>query len=185
MKTRILTALRKLLLIWGAVTLPAAIGLGGFIAYEVTFGNTNQIDTASKHDVRFVLNWCELGEDRIEKVIHSYVSGRSVTGDHLDAYAIKITRVDVTELTSGKDRPSGPSQWYRGDQLPPLVNVAVDEVGSWLHTIPWFPEVTELRSANVWVYPWSIYTHGITPSAVKLIFVRPSDNMIFYFSDKT
>lgn len=33
--------------------------------------------------------------------IHSYVSSRAFTGDYLDAYAIKISRVEVTELTKG------------------------------------------------------------------------------------
>ena len=53
---------------------------------------------------------------RIEKVLHSHVSARSLTGDHLDAYAIKISHVDTAELTAKTDDLGG--GWYRGDQLP-------------------------------------------------------------------
>jgi hypothetical protein len=34
----------------------------------------------------------------------------------------------------------------------------------------------------VFVYPWFIHVHGTMPIGVELIFVRPSDKMIFYFS---
>jgi hypothetical protein len=185
MKARILTTLRNLLLIWGVVSLVATIGIGVFVAFQFGPGNTEQIDTASIHDVRFVLNWCGLGEERIEKVTHSYVSSRSFTGDHLDAYAIKIARLDIAELTATTSETSG--QWYRGDQLPPVVNDALVFVGAWLGSdeITWFPKEAELRSKRVYVYPWAIYTHGVRPTAVELIFVRPSDNMVFYFGSKT
>ena len=149
--------------------------------------NQNQgyaLDTASIHGVRFVLNWCGLGDDRIEKVVHSYVSPRSFPGDHLDAYAIKISHLDISELQASDDFRD--SNWYRGDQAPPILDDAIDFVGSWLgqDKIPWFPKEDDLRSENYYVYPWSINTHGIRPTAVELIFVRPSDNMVFYFSSK-
>jgi hypothetical protein len=185
MKARILATLRNLLLIWGVVSLAATIGLGAFVVFQFGPGNREQVDTASTHDVRFVLNWCRLGEERIEKVIHSYVSPRSFTGDYLDAYAIKISRLEVSELAATTSETSG--RWYRGDQLPPVVNDAIEFFGAWLGSdeIRWFPKEAELRSKNVYVYPWAIYTHEVRPTAVELIFVRPSDNMVFYFGSKT
>src|SRR5207249_2085280 len=90
----------RLLVLWGSLSLAALIFLVAFLAYRIGWGNQEKNDSASTQDVRFVLNWCELGDQRIQQVVHSHVSARSLTGDHLDAYAIKISQVDVAELTS-------------------------------------------------------------------------------------
>ncbi|MBI3327709.1 MAG: hypothetical protein HYZ81_13540 [Nitrospinae bacterium] len=176
--------IKWLLISWGALSLIGAISVGGFVAYRIGPGNRDRVDSASSSDVAFVLNWCNLGADRIEKVVHSYVSARSFTGDHLDAYAIKIKHIDVAELTASTDDFRG--RWYRGDQLPKVLDDAVGFVGSWPGSakIQWFPTEKALRSREFYVYPCSIYLHGITPSATELIFVRPSDKMVFYFGGK-
>ncbi len=100
-------------MIWGGLSLIGVIGLLGVVVFQLGPGNRDKIDLASAKDVRFVLNSCGLGESRTESVIHSYVSSRSFTGDHLNAYAIKISHVDVTELTSSSEETHG--RWYRGD----------------------------------------------------------------------
>ena len=171
------------LLIWGALSLAGVIVFAAVIGYKLGPGNRDKIGLATAHDVRFVLNWCGLGDQRTEKVVHSHVSARSFTGDHLHAYAIKISHIDVAELTKETDHLRG--RWYRGDQLPEIVAAGVDFVGGWLHELPWFPSKNELRGAEFYVYPWSIYFHGIRPTAAEIIFIRPSDSMIFYLSAKT
>jgi hypothetical protein len=161
------------------------LSLIGVIAIATVFGpwNRDNIESATAHDVRFVLNSCELGEQRIEKVVHSHVSSRSFTGDHLDAYAIKISHIELAELSPNIDPAR--SRWYRGDQLPAVVGDAVDFVEAWRHELPWFPSERELRSSEFYVYPWSIDYHGVQPAAAELIFIRPSDRMIFYFGAKS
>ena len=131
---KLIPFLKWFLLIWGGLSLVGAIGIGGFFAYQLGPGNIDNNDSASKKDVRFVLNWCELGDE---------VSG--------------------------------------------VLDDAVDFLAGWLNSgeIPWFPSEEELRSDRYFVYPRSIYCHGVRPTAAQLIFVRPSDKMIFYFSGKT
>lgn len=184
MKARVIAALRNLLLIWGALSLCGVIALGAYVTYWWRASNREQIDSASASDVAYVLNWCGLGADRIDNVTRSYVSARSPTGDHLDAYAIRVSRIEAAELTA-RDRRS-PGEWYRGDRLPPVVSDALGFIAGSLDDdkVAWFPREAELRSENVFVYPWAIRFHGITPTAVDLIFARPLDHMIFYFSEK-
>jgi hypothetical protein len=176
-----LIIMKWFLIVLGGLTL---LG-GGFFVYKISFGNRDKVDSASSKDVRFVLNWCELGDSRIEKVVRSHESARSLTGDHLDAYAIKIKDVSIEELTAKKGDMS--NRWYRGDQIPKVLDETISFVGSWLGSgeIAWFPKEAELRSSEVYVYPWTIYYHGLRPTAAEIIFVRPKDKMIFFFSGKT
>lgn len=186
MRARILAVARWSLLIWGAILLVGVVIFAVLLVPGFSrFGSTEstKINSASREDVRFVLNWCQLGDQRIEEVLHSYVSARAFTGDYLDAYAISIPHVDVAELTKQTDDFSG--RRYRGDQLPQVVGDAVDFVGGSLHELPWFPTEEQLRSSEFYVYPWSIYCHGVHPTAAELIFIRPSDKMVFYFGSKT
>src|SRR5437899_139590 len=100
MRTRVPAVAKWILLIWGAVSLVGVLSIGAVVAYQFRFGNRDKDDSASPRDVRFVLNWCRLGDSRIEQVVHSHVSARSLTGDHLDVYAIKISHINVGELTT-------------------------------------------------------------------------------------
>ena len=183
---RLISICKWFLIVWGAVSLIGIIGIGGFAAYQLKFGNKDKIDSASTHDVSFVLNCCNLGDSRIEKVVHSYQSARSFTGDGLETYAIKISHISLEELTATNTNDST-RRWYRGDQLPKILDDAVDFTGIWLgdEKVSWFPKETELRSNQFYVYPQSIYYVGGRPISVDLIFVKPSDKMVFYFSGKT
>jgi hypothetical protein len=185
---RILSIFKIALMVWGAISLLFVCLLVGTLGYLQTFGNHPRIDTATTHDVTFVLNWCGLGESRIQRLIHSYQSPRSFTGDYLDAYAIKINKVDLSELSQKSDNMGGQwHQWYRGDQMPPVVAAAIDYIAADLgsNEVSWFPKPEELRSEKIYVYPWTISFHEARATAAELIFVRPSDNMIFFMGSKT
>ncbi len=182
LKEKIFKISRQLLTIWGGISLLGVIAIGSYMFYSMTLGNTNVEGKATKSDVRFVLNWCGLGDERIETVLKSYTSARSLTGDHLDAYAIKITNVTVDELTlNSNDRPG---HWYRMDSLPTVLDEAVSFIGGWQHETPWFPTEDSLRTKDFYVYPWSIYCHGVTPSAAELIFINPTTKMVYYVGAK-
>jgi hypothetical protein len=175
--------LKWLLIGWGIISLAGLIVIAGLVGYRIGPGNVDASGTATNQDVRFVLNWCRLGDERMEKVVHSYQSARSLLGDHLDAYAIKISHVDEAELV----RDDFGTGWFRCDQLDGVLKDAVDFAAGWLHRddIGWFLTEDELKSDRVYVFPWSIYCHGTHPSAIELIFVRPKDKMVFYMSTKT
>ena len=187
---RIWPALRWCLTVWGAISL---CGVALIVAHIIstfgglTFGSTTRGEDsdapASKDDVRYILNWCRLGDSRTEEVLHSHVSSRSFTGDHLDLHAIRISRVSIDEL---KPDEWG-SGWYRCDQLKGVLADALDFVGSWSGNdeMKWFPTKEQLQTSDFYVYAWSIYCHGTRPTSAELIFVRPSDRMIFYFGCKT
>ncbi len=179
--TRFQLITNRLLVGWGVFCAGLAIVLAIAIAYQ--FGPGKASDrTASAHDVRYVMNWCELGDDRIEEVLHSHITAKSLTGDHIEAHAIRITKIDASELT---ENGSG-AGWFRGDEASGVINDALEFVEQWIPSedIPWFITEQELRSSEIYMYPWSIYYHGTKATAVKLIFVRPKDKTVFYFAAK-
>ncbi len=177
MKNNIKRIGKNILAICGGISLIGIILLLGYLAYSMTIGNKNVENEATKSDVRFVLNWCGLGDQRIEKVTNSYASGSSFTGDYLDAYAIDISKVTLDELKNKNG-------FYRLDSLPQVLNDAVKMTIGWQHEIPWFPRLEELKKEDVYVYPWSIYCNGIKPSGAQLIFVVPKDKKVYYFGTK-
>ncbi len=171
----------RLLIGWGVVCAGLAIVFAIATAYQFGPGKvSNRI--ASKHDVRYVLNWCELGDERISEVLHSHLSASSFSGDHIEAHAIRITRIELSELTEN-DYGAG---WFRGDKVTGVLSDALEFVEQWIPSeeIPWFLSQQELRSSEVYMYPWNIYYHGTQPTAVKLIFVKPKEKTVFYFAAK-
>jgi len=168
-------------LVWGVISFFAILFSGGCIFYSFTLGNRPTY-SASKHDVRFVLNWCKLGNSRIAEVVHGYVSARSFTGDHLDGYAIRVTHLDVSELVYDKGR--GGAGWYRGDALSGVAKEAVDFAAMWLgrEEMSWFPTIDKIRSSEMYVYIQNVRFSGTQPRAAQIIFANPDDKMIYYFS---
>ena len=176
MKNKIYRIGKNALAIWGGISLFGIILIISYLGYSNSIGNKTVENKATTSDVRFVLNWCKLGDERIEKVLNSYESGRSFTGDYLDAYAIEISNVAENELNN--------KGWYRLDDLPKVLNDAVELANGWQYRIPWFPKMDELNPKSVYVYPWSIYCNGTDPTGTQLIFVVPNDKMVYYLGTK-
>ncbi|MCX6935747.1 MAG: hypothetical protein NTZ01_06120 [Verrucomicrobia bacterium] len=171
---------------WGGISLVGVLFLAGFFAYQVGPGNRDKFEQASVKDVRFVLNWCGLGEKRTERVIHSYQSGRSFTGDHFDAYWIKISNLSIKELCPPQSG-LGHGGWYRGDQLPKVPDEALQFIMMFPNhrEAPWFPTAKEIRSSRYFVQVWFVQYHGDHVTNAQVIIARPDDSMIFYISGKT
>ncbi len=187
MKSRLLKFVKWFLLIWGGFSFVATLALGIYVVcwLRVLTSTHDKIDSASPHDVRYVLEGCHLGDKRIEKVVHSNIGSRGfLNGGYIDAFAIKISDVVETDFTP---KPNAPNEhWFRGDQLPPVLDAAVKLVSEWHNEFPWFPTDAELRSSDVHVYPIEFYgcCGRVEPTQATLVFVRKADNMMFYFRDR-
>ena len=151
-----------------------------FFAYQFYFGNKAEINNTTTNDVRFVLNWPGLGEERIQSVLNSYESARSLTGDHLDAYEIQTSSISIEELQDI-------NYWTRGDKLNGILKEGVDLVNMFIHSdmIPWFPDKKTVNSNQIYIYSWSILFHNKRATSAKIIFVKPSENMVYYASIKS
>jgi len=185
MKARIGHAVKWFLLIWGCISLIATICLAVYIASWFRVPGSDKIDSASAHDVRYVLDGCHFGDKHIEHVVHSFVSSRGLlNGGILDAFAIKISSVAESDFVPKQSTPN--EHWFRGDNLPPVVDSALKFATGWRNKFPWLPTETELRSSNVYVFPMNINfcCGSVEPTMATLVFVRKSDNMLFYLDDR-
>jgi len=181
---RLKSMFKWILITWIFVVLTGMIAIGGLFFYRLSFGSKEKVDAATLPDVRFVLDRCKLGDSKAEKVVHSYQSMRSFSGSHFDAYKIQLANVTADDLI--KTNVASEAHWHRGDQLSGAVDDAVKFAGIWLNedNVSWFPKEMELRSDQVYVYPYRIDYLGDRPRAAELIFVKPSENMVFYFEAK-
>ena len=173
MKRQLRRTVWNALAVWGAVSLVVVITVTVTVTYWFVT-NQPRIDQAGTRDVRFVLNWPGLGEDRIESVLRSYESGVHFTGDHFTAYAIRVASLSESELTLER-------RWARGDQADALMREAINFVTEARHDAPWLPPADELLSDRYYVWRSRVEV-GEGVSAAALIFARPSDRMIFYAS---
>ncbi len=83
----------KGLLLFGALALAALLALIGFVAYAF-YTNTDSTGIASEKATRFVFTNSGLKTDQEHKVISSFESARSLSGDHQDHFCIQLTEVD-------------------------------------------------------------------------------------------
>lgn len=171
--------LKNILAIWGGLVGIALIVGVTYVGYQSTVGNSTANDRVKNDDVRFVLNWCKLGDERIISVLRSYESARSLTGDHVDAYEILTTNISIDELQN-------PEVWTRGDELEGVKKEGVKLVSMFpqLNKLKWFPREKMLLSNEFYVYSRSVLFHVDRATAAKLIFVMPSENKVFYASVK-
>jgi cbb3-type cytochrome oxidase subunit 3 len=178
---RVFEILKWSLQIWGVLSFIAALLIGGFFAYLFGPGNRTKVNYAKKKDVQFILNDYGIKNQQIEKVIYSYRSSRSITGDYLNAYAITIANSNSGGLFSASG-DFKEKKWYRGDQLPKIPADAVSFIGSWdnINKIPWFPKEAELRSNDVFIKIGMVFYFRNTTTATEIVFVKPSDRMIYY-----
>ena len=164
------TIIKWILIIWGAVSALGTIVAVSLIIYFATGGTRN----ATIDQANVALNWSGLGANRLEEVVKSYESMRSFTGDHLDAYSIKVSHVTPDELQT--------DDWQRVDIATGVYKEAIDFMAMWLgDEIPWFPEIEDIRSDKYYVNVWEIEFHRNNPDSATIILARPEDNMVFYF----
>jgi len=171
--------LKNILAIWGVISLILLVFASGGLYYYSPSGWRNDVqkDVATIKDVRFVLNWVELGDERIKEILHSSESKRSMTGDHNDFYVIKTNDISVEELTNTE-------MWMRGDKLLGVFESGVELVGMFSNGTTWFPDIDVLTSEEIYVSVWSVRFHRRRATSAKVIFVRPSENKVYYASVK-
>jgi hypothetical protein len=141
-------------------------------------GGPGRTDKMTTHDVRFILNTEPLNTAKLVSVVHSFVSARAFTGDHLDAVAMKVTDLPINSFEKMVDHLH--DSWIRGDK-------ADDNIRSALTTgriREWLPDNTDVLTANYFINPRTLVLHDGHVTAAELIYVNLKTQMVYYISFK-
>jgi hypothetical protein len=169
--------LRLALEVIGASALLAvAIGTIWFI-HDMTSTKAS-IDTAKGKDALFILNWGGIPTNQDFRILSSYRSPRSMTGDHIDAYCIELSKFEVADYA--KD------QWQNGPEKNPLLAEALQLGADDAHEhARCFPSAKEADSEGMRIMFGSVILHGRQPSAADIILYAPKSKILYYVSYKT
>ena len=163
----------RFLIICGAVYVLSAIILYVTVAFQV---RDRTVDNDDQH-VRFVLQWFGLSNDYEVKIEHSYKITGSWAGDYEKAFAIKLLNIEESEIIQ-RDGV------IRGDKVTTLIRDDVETVMNFTDNgkMPWFPKREQILSNEFYIYPVSMVHNNIYPDSIHMMFIRPSDKMVFYYA---
>jgi hypothetical protein len=160
----------------GAASLLLAVGFGASIIYSsMSSGKENK---ATRKDVLFILNSGGISTDQDYKIISSYQSPRSFTGDHIDYFCIELPKFEVT----------GPltKEWHDGPENDPLLaealKMAIDDAHQRGGGVP---SIEEANSAAIKVMFPLVVLRDRHVNEVEILLYDPQKKMLFYVSSKT
>lgn len=166
----------KGLQIFGAVSV-AVITVGiGHLIYTV-ISNVDRKDSATNQSVEFILNWGGLKTSQQFKVLGSFESARSLTGDHLDYYCLQLS--DFSPSANEKENWQ-PLSGLHG----PFREAAVRAFDAG-NASRCFGRTDSRPPDTIVTYIWSIVLHSRSVTAYDVILFDPSSQRLLYVSDKT
>jgi hypothetical protein len=159
----------------GATFLLGAVGLGAWIVWG---NSSNKFNKASRKDVQFILNWGGLSPNQEYKIISSFESARSFTGDHLDYYCIELSKFDVAERAK--------NEWHDGPETNPLLSDALQlAVEDARHHGGCIPAIEQANSSAMKIMFPQVVAHNRFATAAEIILYDPEKRMLYYVSFKT
>jgi hypothetical protein len=168
--------LRVALEMIGAASLLALAFFGARIVYN---NSSDKVNKATRKDAMFILNWSGLSTNQDYRIISSYESSRSFTGDHLDYFCSALPKFEVAEWA--KD------EWHDGPEKDSLLADALElAVGdARQHGGGCIPPVEEANSATMKVMFPQVVLRNRQASAADVILYDPQKRRLYYVSFKT
>lgn len=160
----------------GAVSLLAVLGMGCWILY----GNSrDKINKSSRKDALFILNWGGLPTNQDFRILSSYESSRTFTGDHLDYYCIVLPKFEISVQT--KD------QWHDGPESDPLLVSALETAINDAHEAGGgcIPSIQEANSPAMKMLFPSVVLSNRYALAGDIILYDSKRRMLYYVGYKT
>jgi hypothetical protein len=176
MATRsVMKGLRIGLEVLGAAALLAIVVFGISVVYS---GSKDRVNKADRKDVAFILNWAGIPKDQNYRVVSSYESARSFTGDHLDYFCINLPRFEIADQQKG--------DWHSGPESNPLIaealQLALDDAHQRGTLCPC--SARGKSPAMQMMFPQVLLRNGHA-TAADIILYDSKQRMLYYVSFKT
>ncbi len=147
------------------------------VVFLVFYESSDKIDSASKKDALFILNWGGISTNQDFKIVASYRSSRTFTGDHLDYYCIELPKFEVADYVKGR--------WEEGPETNPIFAEALELGANDAHEHgDCFPSGDEANSPRMKIMFESVYTSGHHPTAAEIILYDAKKSRLYYVSYK-
>jgi len=170
-----MTFVARTLQVVGALSIAIITGVCSYIAYSVAT-NSDQVDKASSKDVAFVFNRSGLSTTQEFKVLSSFESVRSGTGDHLDRYCIQLSEFKIADPQE-KD-------WSAFSSLDVTAQGVVSEALVAGEAEQCFIGKA-IDPAELKTYVWSITIHRRIANAYDVILFDPTTKRLLYVGYKS
>jgi hypothetical protein len=165
----------KGLQIFGALALAALLAIIGFFTYAF-YSNTDRTDIASKKETRFIFTNSGLKTDQEYKVIRSFESARSLSGDHQDNFCIQLTALNLDA--------SRRNYWKLVSELSRPEQEAVSRTESSEEAVECFKRAKS-EFKNFQVNALSVYLSNGFVTSYEVILFDSQTNRLFYKSYKS
>jgi hypothetical protein len=167
--------LRIALEVMGAATILAIVAFGISVVYS---GSRERINKASRKDAAFILNWAGIPTNQDYRIVSSYESTRSFTGDHLDYFCIELPKFEVSGQQKG--------DWHNGPESNQLMaealQLALDDARQHGNCVPALDKANS--SAMQLMFP-EIVARNRHPTAADIILYDEKRRMLYFASFKT
>jgi hypothetical protein len=157
----------------GAATLIFLVALGVSIIQQ----STDKINKAKSKDVLFILNASEIPTNQNLKVLASYESSRTFTGDHLDYYYIELPKFEVADREK--------NNWHDGPEENPILAEALEEGVNEAHQgNGCFPSPGEANSGSMKIRFGNVDVIDRNPNSADITLYDPRSGRLYYVSYK-
>jgi len=167
---------RLILQIVGALSLALFVIAAVVIGWDAYTAMSEHINKATPRDALFILNWGGIPTNQNFKVIGSYQSRRSFTGDHFDYYCIELPKFEVAD--------SEKNHWHDGPEENPLLAAALETAAS-SPLAPCFPPFEQVNSKAMKIKFESVTLHDGFPEGADIILYDTERRMLYYVSFMT
>lgn len=148
------------------------------VAVLIVQQSRDKVNKARPKDALFILNWGGITTNQNLKVIASYESSRSFTGDHLDYYCIELPKFEIADYAKDEWHDGPEKNAILAEALEQAVNAARQQGGC-------FPSEEEANSEGMKIMFWSVVVHGSNPTSADIILYDSNRKKLYYVSYKT
>lgn len=159
----------------GAAAILGVVLIGARIMYS----GSDKVDKASRKDVTNILTASGLSPDQNFRVISSYESSRTFTGDHLDYFCIELPDFRVAEWAKDEWRDGPETDPVLADALQLAINDARQQGGGCI------PSAEEARSKGFKLMLTEVFLRNRKAYVVDVVLYDPQKKQLYYVSFKT
>jgi len=169
--------LRLGLQISGALSLLLLLIAAILLGSDLYSGMSDKFNKATPEETLFILNWGGIPTNQNLKVIESYQSRRSFTGDHVDYYCIQLAKLDIANIQK--------NEWHDGPEENPVLAQALELALNSAPDSKCLPSAERANSKVMKMKFVSVTLNDRFPTAADIILYDTENSRLYYVSFKT